>query len=94
MKDNKPFCCDCCDPKDMKICFVCNKPIMEDTFIEAMGNFYHQNHFVCFICKKPFSDVHYYRKDIIYEGEKQSRPLCSECTSYLHTVSCPVCACF
>ncbi|EGC39058.1 hypothetical protein DICPUDRAFT_91310 [Dictyostelium purpureum] len=63
-------------------CGGCRKPIFGET-IQAMGKFYHPEHFCCHNCQNPLGTRNYY--------EQESMPHCEKCYQELFCARCAHC---
>lgn len=63
------YCSDCHHDHIAKKCDSCKKPVV-GRVIEALGRFYHPQHFNCNRCKK-LLDGYYYKNE--------DQPVCTEC---------------
>ncbi|KAK8800935.1 hypothetical protein WA588_001763, partial [Blastocystis sp. NMH] len=91
IKNGILYCKKCYAEEFRKKCAVCRQVILDDYHIEAMGQFFHVNHFVCFTCKQPFSDNRYIKKDVYFEGETKPRPFCPTCLKFIKQIPCTLC---
>ncbi|KAM9965583.1 hypothetical protein ACTFIW_005401 [Dictyostelium discoideum] len=69
-------------PTSRGTCGGCRKPIFGET-IQAMGKFYHPEHFCCHNCQNPLGTKNYY--------EQESLPHCEKCYQELFCARCAHC---
>lgn len=80
---------------------MCKEYINEETFVSAMGQFFHtvfvltfsnsKNHFHCFVCKESFMDNKFCKKEVYYDKEIKYRAFCSECIKFIKRIPCKRC---
>ena len=91
MRDDRFYCIDCYSKAFEHICAECGQYILDDKYIETLGQTYHCDHFVCFCCKKPFPDSRYARQEIYYNRQQAPRPFCLECYKKTKRMACAKC---
>lgn len=60
-KNGELYCLRCFDKMGIPICGACRRPI-EERVVNALGKYWHVEHFVCAKCEKPFLGTRYYEK--------------------------------